>query len=325
LHAPVVAVAARDPRCAMFGFDSLNSELPGSPTSDWDDFPGSPGGSRRPAVRGRITGKIVEWKNKFGWIEPDSPIAHPEANRKGGKIYLSQEDVAEVISGVGAHVSFYVYADGTGLGAMLCVPSDSAAASAPLQKKARTKMTPKPKPKATPGRKRVIETPLTGKVKSWRGGFGFVTPVEPIEHPLFTGSLFLHKADIGEPDKVEVGKQVSFYLYADPQGLGAEECTVLDSDGSPAEEAPKSSSTSVEVHGSSSLLRAKPKAAPGGASPADGVLGTYTAPRAKAMMRATPKAKAASAPRGDTDLSRKMAENPELAKQLSAWMFDLGG
>lgn len=310
----------------MFGFDNLTTELPGSPTSDWDDFPASPGGSRRPAVRGRITGRIVEWKNKFGWLEPDSPIAHPEANRKGGRIFLSQEDVAEVISGVGAHVSFYVYADGTGLGAMLCVPSDSPAASAPLQKKAKAKLTPKPKPKATPGRKRVSETPLTGKVKSWRGGFGFITPTEPIEHPLFTGSLFLHKGDIGEPDKVDVGGQVSFYLYADPQGLGAEECTVIDSAGGPSDDKPLGDPSSLELHGSS-LLRAKPKAAPGGAaaSPADGILGTYTAPRAKAMMKATPKAKASSTARGDSDLSRKMAENPDLAKRLSAWMFDLGG
>jgi len=322
----------------MFGFDGLTSELPGSPSDDWDDFPASPSGNRRPAVRGRVTGRIVEWKTKFGWIEPDAPIQHPEATRKGGRIFLGQDDVAEVISGVGAHVSFYVYADGTGLGAMMCVPSDSATASAPLKKKPKPKMTPKPKQRATPGRKRVSEESLTGKVKSWRGGFGFITPNEPIQHPLFTGSLFLHKADIGEPDQLEVGKQVSFYLYADPQGLGAEECTVLDSDGSGGSgggsggtvgDKPPAGSSSMELSGSS-LLKAKPKASPGGgasagAPAADGAVSTYTAPRAKAMMRATPKAKASSAPARDNDLSRKMAENPELAKQLSAWMFDLGG
>lgn len=313
----------------MFGFDSkLTAELPGSPSSEFDDFP-SLGANRRPAVNGRVTGVIAEWKNKFGWIEVDTPIAHPEAARNRGRVYLGQDDVAEVISGVGAHVSFYVYSDGTGLGALTCVPSDSPAASAPLQKKPRAKMTAKPKPKAAPGRKRVRETPLTGKVKSWRGGFGFITPAEAIEHPLFTGSLFLHKADIDEPDKVDVGKSVSFYLYADPQGLGAEECSVLDIDVTIADDKPKADSSSLEVVSSSSLLRAKPKSAPGGAAaanPADGVLGMYTAPRAKAaVMRATPKAKASAAPRGDTDLSRKMAENPELAKRLSAWMFDLGG
>lgn len=319
--------------CNMFGFDNSTYDLPGSPSGDWEDFPESPGGGRRPAVNGRITGKIVEWKGKFGWVEPDAPVPHPEANKKGGRIYLSQEDVAEVISGVGAEVSFYVYADGTGLGAMNCVPADSPTASAPVQKKARTKMMPKPKAKANPGRKRISETLLLGKVKSWRGGFGFVTPSAPVDHPLFTGSLFLHKADIDDVDKVEVGKQISFHLYADPQGLGAEECTVTDGDDGAADPAPVGDAASLDLSASSStLLKARPKAAPGSASPAsptDGVLGTYTAPRAKAtpksMMKATAKAKASGSFRGDSDLARKMAENPELAKRLSAWMFDLGG
>jgi len=310
----------------MFGFDGV---APGSPDADWDDFPGSPSGGRRPAVRGRITGRIVEWKNKFGWIEADSPIDHPEARRKGGKIYLSQEDVAEVISGVGAHVSFYVYSDGTGLGAMHCVPSDSAAAKAPMQKKAKSTPKPKPKPKATPGRKRVSESLMYGKVKSWRGGFGFVSPNSPVEHPLFTGSLFLHKGDIATPDEVDVGKSVSFYLYADPQGLGAEECSVVDGDAVPdgGGASPQVDTSTVELHETSTLLRAKPKAAAGSPppSPADGALSTFTAPRAKAMLRATPKAKASAAVKGDSNLANKMAENPEMAKRLSAWMFDPGG
>mmetsp|Transcript_52271 Transcript_52271/g.132051 ORF Transcript_52271/g.132051 Transcript_52271/m.132051 type:complete len:313 (+) Transcript_52271:92-1030(+) len=312
----------------MFGFDGGGLAPPGSPDPDWDDFPGSPGGSRRPAVRGRITGRIVEWKNKFGWIESDQPIDHPEARRKGGKIYLSQEDVAEVISGVGAHVSFYVYADGTGLGAMHCVPSDSAAAKAPLQKKAKSTPKPKPKPKATPGRKRVSESLMYGKVKSWRGGFGFITPNDPVEHPLFTGSLFLHKGDIADPDQVDAGKTVSFYLYADPQGLGAEECSVVDGDGATDGGAPVQTDTSsVELHESSTLLRAKPKAAAGSpTASSDGALATFTAPRPKAMMKATAKAKATSAAgRPDSNLAKQMAENPELAKRLSAWMFDPGG
>merc|ERR1719277_1066872 len=118
---------------------------------------------------------------------------------------------------------------------MVCVPADSDAASAPLQKKPRmaAKATPKPKARASaPGRTRVREEPMLGTVKSWRGGFGFVTPEGKVEHPLFTGSLFLHGQDVASPELVEVGKRVSFYLYADPQGLGAEECAVAE-DGLP--------------------------------------------------------------------------------------------
>mmetsp|Transcript_78052 Transcript_78052/g.226463 ORF Transcript_78052/g.226463 Transcript_78052/m.226463 type:complete len:312 (-) Transcript_78052:69-1004(-) len=311
----------------MYGF---NGKAAGHPPSspmvadaDWDDFPLSPGSARRPAVRGRVCGSIVEWKGKFGWIEPDAPINHPEARMKGGRIYLSQEDVAEVISGVGAHVSFYAYADGTGLGAMLCVPSDSPAASAPLKKQAKAAApAPKPKPKAAspPGRKRVSDEKMSGKVKNWRGGFGFIVPDKQIEHPLFTGSLFLHANDVDDPTQVEVGKTVTFFLYADPQGLGAEGCAIISGNatGTPLL---KRSDSSVD-EGSSTLLKAKPKASAGG--PADAVLGALMTPRAKgAPMMAKPKASAAGT--ADPELASKMAANPELARRLSAWMFDPGG
>mmetsp|Transcript_421 Transcript_421/g.832 ORF Transcript_421/g.832 Transcript_421/m.832 type:complete len:303 (+) Transcript_421:124-1032(+) len=302
----------------MFARGNGFAGSPPAVDADWDDFPGSPGGSRRPAVRGRICGSIVEWKGRFGWIMPDNPIDHPEARMKGGKIYLSQDDVAEVISGVGAHVSFYVYADGTGLGAMLCVPSDSAAATAPPPKKPKAAPAPKPKPKAapTPGRQRVSAERMSGKVKNWRGGFGFIAPEATIEHPLFTGSLFLHANDVDAPEKLEIGRSVTFFLYADPQGLGAEECTVGEAGLSRAD------SSSFDDP-SSTLLRAKPKASAGGGVSGDS-LATIMTPRAKgAPMKAKPKAAAAAT--ADPDLASKMAANPELAKRLSAWMFDPGG
>lgn len=293
--------------------------------ADFDDFPSTSGTNRRPAVNGRITGSITEWKGKFGWIVPDAPINHPEARMKGGRIYMSQEDVLEVISGVGAEVSFYVYSDGAGLGALHVVPVDSATAQKKLTRKAA--MAPKPKAKApvsTPGRTRVSQELNKGKVKSWRGGFGFVTPASPVDHPLFTGSLFLHSNDILEGEVGE-GKKISFYIYRDPQGLGAEGCTILDDDediggdfppGSPASPVP---GTAVEPHESSGLLKAKPK---GGA--ADGIMVARAKGGAGGLMKAAPKASAA-VKAGDPELARKMAENPELAKQLSAWMFDAGG
>lgn len=295
---------------------------------DFDDFPSTSGTNRRPAVNGRITGSITEWKGKFGWIVPDAPIMHPEARMKGGRIYLGQDDVLEVISGVGAEVSFYVYSDGAGLGALNVVPADSPTTKKKLSKK--IAMAPKPKakaPVATPGRSRVSGDLLKGTVKSWRGGFGFVTPAKPVDHPLFTGSVFLHSKDVAEPEALAQGKKVSFYLYRDPQGLGAEECTLLDDDDEeaevemPASPMPPSSpvaSTAVDLHESSGLLRAKPK---GGA--ADGIM-VARAKGGSSVMKATPKA-AAAVKAGDPDLARKMAANPELAKQLSAWMFDAGG
>jgi cold shock CspA family protein len=292
---------------------------------EFDDFPrGILASGRRPAIDGRILGSIQEWKGRFGWIIPDEPIAHPEAHLKGGKVYLSQDDVMEVISGVGAHVSFYVYSDGNGLGALNCVPSDSETAKKKLIPKA--KVVPKPKAKATPGRKRISETALSGKVKSWRGGFGFITPSDPVEHPLFTGSLFLHSNDIVE-GIAEMGKNVTFYLYSDPQGLGAEECTFTDEGQQPSSSSAPAAGASASAPDTSGLLKAKPKAS-AGAAPVGGdgimVATAKAAPKA-GVMKATPKASAVVKSSGDPDLAKKMADNPDLAKQLSAWMFDPGG
>lgn len=308
---------------AMFGFGGVQS-APNfgvqAPDEDWEDFPPNPGTNRRPAVKGRVTGSVTEWKGKYGWLATDTPIIHAEARMKGGKIYFSQEDVLEVISGVGAHVSFYVYADGSGLGALNVVPADS-----PTTKKKITKpkaSIPKPKAKATPGRKRVSEDLLYGKVKSWRGGFGFVTPVSPVDHPLFTGSLFLHSNDVALPEQVKEGKKVSFYLYTDPQGLGAEECSILDDEDGEVMPAAGDSPAAMELE-TSGLLKAKPKASASAATSGSLLVAT---PKAKgSMMKATPKAAAAVKAAGDPDLAKKMADNPELARQLSAWMFDPGG
>lgn len=75
---------------------------------------------RTPISGPRVIGNIVEWKGEFGWIEPAKPIAHPQASKRGGKIYLGVNDVVEEIEGVGATVSFTLYSDASGLGAADC-------------------------------------------------------------------------------------------------------------------------------------------------------------------------------------------------------------
>merc|ERR1712048_1074281 len=62
-------------------------------------------------------------KGAFGWIVADKPISHPESKKHGGKIYLAHEDVEDELSGVGANVSFFLYSDGNGLGAMNVKPA----------------------------------------------------------------------------------------------------------------------------------------------------------------------------------------------------------
>merc|ERR1712187_781990 len=80
------------------------------------------------------TGKVKEWKGAFGWIMPDAKIAHPGAQKHGGKISLAHQDVEAELSGVGATVSFFVYADGNGLGAMNVRPGTASKSAAPAQK-----------------------------------------------------------------------------------------------------------------------------------------------------------------------------------------------
>lgn len=67
---------------------------------------------------GRLTGEIVEWKSRFGWIVPDTAIDHPEAYKHQWRVYANARDVS---SGtdlyIGARVSFLPYADGNGIGA----------------------------------------------------------------------------------------------------------------------------------------------------------------------------------------------------------------
>lgn len=91
-------------------------------------------GPRAKVVPTRVTGKIADWKGKFGWIIPDKPVPHPDAAKHSGKVYLRQQDVEAELSGIGAAVSFFVYSDGTGLGAMNCRPAGGLDLKSPIEK-----------------------------------------------------------------------------------------------------------------------------------------------------------------------------------------------
>merc|ERR1719277_360528 len=97
----------------------------------------------------RVTGKVIEWKGKHGWIMPDVPISHPQAVMHRGKVFFGQADVDAEIDGVGARVGFFVYADGTGLGAMNVRPHGAEVAKTvikPLHPAAAQQQTAQPRP-----------------------------------------------------------------------------------------------------------------------------------------------------------------------------------
>jgi len=192
---------------------------------------------------GRITGRIADWKGKFGWIEPDKPISHPEARLHKGQVYLSQTDVEAEISGIGAHVSFFVYADGTGLGAMNCRPSGSMPVQHTVTKPqmhTQTQRAPTARQafagtggrqdqmQGSGGKKRISNSQIMGQVKVWKGSFGWIVPTEAVNHPLFRGQIYVKASDMVSQQQPVPGMAVSFYVYTDNQGLGAEQCTVVD-------------------------------------------------------------------------------------------------
>lgn len=78
-----------------------------------------------------------------------------------------------------------------------------------------------------PGARGSLECLCRGTVLSMLSHYGWVAAFSDIDHPLVMkhfGRIYLHKRDIVDGQSLKVGDVVSFYLYADTVGLGAEVC-----------------------------------------------------------------------------------------------------
>lgn len=71
----------------------------------------------------KVFGQLLEWKGRYGWIQPAHPIPHPKARQHGGKVYISVKDLVGRLL-PGASCEFFVYEDDDGLGAENCMASD---------------------------------------------------------------------------------------------------------------------------------------------------------------------------------------------------------
>jgi cold shock CspA family protein len=70
-----------------------------------------------------------------------------------------------------------------------------------------------------------------GEVLVMLGHYGWIRPFEEIDHPDAVktgGRIYVHKRDVRSDGKLVQGDVVSFYLYSDDQGLGAECCQVQE-------------------------------------------------------------------------------------------------
>ena len=44
-----------------------------------------------------FSGRVTQWKNTYGWIEPLEPIDHPEIKRHQGKIFVHSDDISKFL------------------------------------------------------------------------------------------------------------------------------------------------------------------------------------------------------------------------------------
>merc|ERR1719350_1129984 len=59
------------------------------------------------------------------------------------------------------------------------------------------------------------------------GHYGWILPLEEIDHPDVAkngGRIYVHAGEVIENQTLAEGDIVSFYLYVDHRGLGAEDC-----------------------------------------------------------------------------------------------------
>jgi len=213
-----------------------------------------------------VQGTIIKMGEKVGWIKPDEPVPELPANKD--RIFLHVTDVDGEAPLLGAQVLFFAYKDKHGFGAENCqvmVQGDGTAPEVDEAKEKRSKRQrtrvrevndkvvklgrmklrsrgkgqskgerKEKKDKGPSGpdlpRERITEEMVTGEVTYWRRVFGWIKPVDTIDHPeaeKHGGKIYVHKKDLVDAEEVKKGDTVQFHVFADASGLGAEEAVVL--------------------------------------------------------------------------------------------------
>jgi hypothetical protein len=81
-----------------------------------------------------------------------------------------------------------------------------------------------------PVAKGVRSSPCLGEILSMHGKYGWIKPLQPIEHKdvhKHEGRIYLKARDMRRGEVPKAKSLVEFFLYADRDGLGAEDCHVV--------------------------------------------------------------------------------------------------
>lgn len=87
-------------------------------------WPSGPDLPRTRITGNPVTGEVLEWKGKYGWIKPTEPIEHDMAMKHDGRLYISVSDLIGITELTpGSLCQFHVFCDPSGLGAEECIGS----------------------------------------------------------------------------------------------------------------------------------------------------------------------------------------------------------
>jgi len=69
-----------------------------------------------------VTGEVKEWKGKYGWILPHTPVDHSKAGAHKGRLYVHVVDLEDWVKSLkpGSLCRFHIYSDANSLGAEEC-------------------------------------------------------------------------------------------------------------------------------------------------------------------------------------------------------------
>ncbi|CAL1153059.1 unnamed protein product [Cladocopium goreaui] len=98
----------------------MMNNMKGKGKGKWQPrWPSGPNLARARVSSEPVTGEVLEWKGKYGWIKPTVPVEHPMADRHKGHIYVSINDLQGGLEAltVGSLCQFHLFEDASGLGA----------------------------------------------------------------------------------------------------------------------------------------------------------------------------------------------------------------